>query len=58
MMLLKLVDELVISLMRIICTTDVDAGVRYARKDERVGHLSLIHILTGDRVARPNLNYL
>ena len=24
--------------MRIICTTDVDAGVRYARKDERVGH--------------------
>ena len=36
MMLLKLVDELVIGLMRIICTTDVDAGVRYARKDERV----------------------
>ncbi len=33
MMLLKLVDELVIGLMRIICTTDVDAGVRYARKD-------------------------
>lgn len=38
MMLLKLVDELVIGLMRIICTTDVDAGVRYARKDECVGH--------------------
>lgn len=31
-MLLKLVDELVIGLMRIICTTDVDAGVRYARR--------------------------
>ena len=27
MMLLKLVDELVIGLMRIICTTDVDTGV-------------------------------
>ena len=34
MMLLKLVDELVISLMRIICTTDVDAGaVSYTHLD-------------------------
>ena len=38
MALLQLVDELVIGLMRIVGTADIDAGICYTGKDERVGH--------------------